>query len=85
MDKLRIIMVLAVLLLAAVGAFVLFGFLLAAVKVLLMLGVVLLVGAVVVKALRKPERRELEEARPERALDDAERVLEEYRRKQLTK
>lgn len=85
MDKLRIIMVLAVLLLAAVGAFVLFGFLLAAVKVLLMLGVVLLVGAAVVKALRKPERRELEEARPERALDDAERVLEEYRRKQLTK
>jgi membrane protein implicated in regulation of membrane protease activity len=85
MDKLKIIMALAALLLAAVGAFVLFGFLLAAVKVLLLLGVVLLVGAAVVKALRKPERKELTEARPERTLEDAERVLEEYRRKQLTK
>lgn len=85
MDKLKIIIAFAVLLLAAVGAFFLFGLLVAAVKVLLILGVVLFVGAAVVRALSKQERRELEEARPERALDEAERVLEEYRRKQLTK
>lgn len=84
MDKFKIILTAVVLLLAAVGAFMLFGFVLAAVKALLFLGVVLLAGAFVVKALKKSDRRELEEARPERALEDAERVLEEYRRKHLT-
>ncbi|HYO62361.1 MAG TPA: hypothetical protein VER08_01765 [Pyrinomonadaceae bacterium] len=85
MDKFKIILAAVVLLLAAVGAFLLFGFLLAAVKVLLVIGVVLFIGVVVVKALKKSDRPQLEERRPEHALDEAERVLEEYRRKQLTK
>ena len=87
MNFLKIILALVVLLLAALGAFALFGLVAALFKYLLFFGVIILVGAVAYKALKKDDRRYEYQlgSDPESELARADRLLEEMRRKQLTK
>lgn len=87
MNIFKVLLALAVLFLAALGAFAVFGLVAALFKYLVFFGVILLVGAVAYKALKKDDRRyeyQLGNV-PEAELARADRLLEEMRRKQLTK
>lgn len=86
MKFLKFLLFFAVLVFIAWGAFALFGILAFLLKWLLILGVVALAGVGAYKLLTKSEgarRPELSDA--EREMLQAERMLAELRRKQLTK
>jgi hypothetical protein len=85
MDKMKIILVLVVLLLAAVGSFIVFKLLWGLISFLLVAAVVALVVGVAVKALGKSESPRGELGGVELELERADNLLEEMRRKQLTK
>ncbi len=85
MSFFKIVLALLVLLLAALGAFMLWGVLVAAVKILFYLGIIALVGAFAYKALKKSKPpMELNPWPADRELEKAERLLEEVRRGRLT-
>ena len=87
MNFFKILIALAVLFLAALGAFAVFGLVAAIFKYLVFFGVIVLVGAVAYKALKKDDRVYEYQlgSDPESDLARADRILEEMRRKQLTK
>lgn len=88
MNFMKIILALVVLFLAALGAFAVFGLVAALFKYLLLFGVIFLVGAVAYKALKGGDERTVEYQLgndPDSELARTDRLLEELRRKQLTK
>jgi membrane protein implicated in regulation of membrane protease activity len=86
MNKFKIIVALAVLLLAAVGAFFVFGLIAWAFQYLFWIGVLAVVVGVAYKVLKRPARPQLREIDgPDWELDRADRVLEDMKRKQLLK
>ncbi len=85
MDKIKLLLLLLVLLLAVIGAFVLFGLLAAAFQYLLWIGVIALVLGAAYKLLKGSDRPQPELTGIDWELEKADRLLEEMRRKQLTK
>jgi arginine exporter protein ArgO len=86
MNVFKIIFALVLLCLAVVGGFALFGLVAWLFKYLIFFGIVLLVGAVAYKALKKGDSSApYQLADHESDLARADRLLEELRRKQLTK
>ena len=85
MDKIKLVLLLLLLLLAAIGSLVVFKMLWGLISFLLVVGVVVLVAGVAVKMLGKsePSRGELEGGDLELLRADA--LLEDLKRKQLTK
>lgn len=81
----KIILTLAILFLAAVGAFMLFGLVAALLPYLVFFGVVALAGFVAFKALKGSGRAVEELEGPDAELERARRALEEVKRRQLTK
>ena len=85
MNFFKIVLGLLVLLLAALGVLMLWGVLVAAVKILFWVGVITLVGAFAYKMLKKSEpRAELGAWPADLELEKAERLLQEVRSKRLT-
>lgn len=85
MNFFKIVLGLLVLLLAALGVLMLWGVLVAAVKIIFYVGVVALVGAFAYKMLSKPKpAAELGAWPADRELEKAERLLQEVRSKRLT-
>ena len=84
MNLFKIIVGFLVLLLAVLGALMVYGIFVAAVKILFYLGIIAVVGAVAYKALRKSERSELGAWAPDMELDKTDRLLEEVKRRRLT-
>ena len=86
MDKFKIVLALLVLLLAAVGAFFVFGLIAWAFQYLLWIGVLAVIVGVAYKVLKRPARPPMNELdAPDWELDRADRVLEDMKRKQLLK
>ncbi|MBC7929095.1 MAG: hypothetical protein H7Z38_00845 [Rubrivivax sp.] len=86
MNFLKIILALALAFLAVLGAFALFGLVVWVVKYLLIFAVVALVGVGAYKLLSKSGDGPLYElSSAEREMQNAERMLAELRRKELTK
>ena len=85
MKTAKLLFYAAVIFLAAMGAFMLFGLLVSAAQYLVWLGAILLGGFVIIKLLKrkKPERPELPQSGPERELQEALRTIEEIKRAQL--
>jgi len=82
----KFLLLFAVLIFAVWGAFALFGILAVLLKWLLILGVVALAGVGAYKLLSKPDdERHLELSSAEREMRQAERMLAELRRRELTK
>ncbi len=86
MNIFKILLALVVLFLAAFGALALFGLIAATLKYLILLGLIILVGAVGYKALtKKSDAPLLESDWADRELAKAQRLLDSVRRGQLTK
>lgn len=85
MNIWKLIFGLIVLALAVVGAFALFGIIAWLFQYLFWIGALLVVGVVAYKLLSKPERKEPGLLPADMELERADRLLEELRRKQLTK
>ena len=86
MNKFKIVLALLVLLLAAVGAFFVFGLIAWAFQYLLWIGVLAVIVGVAYKVLKRPSRPQLREMdAPAWELDRADRVLEDMKSKQLLK
>lgn len=85
MDKMKVVLLLVVLLLAAVGSFIVFKMIWGIISFLLVAAVVALVVGVAVKALGKSEHPRGELGGAEMELERADNLLEELKRKQLTK
>jgi hypothetical protein len=87
MNIFKIILALVLLFLVVLGAFAVFGLVAALFKYLVFFGVIILVGAIAYKALKKDDRRFEYQlgSDPDSDLARADRLLEEMRRKQLTK
>lgn len=86
MKFFKFLLLFAVLIFAVWGAFALFGLLAVLLKWLLILGVVALAGVGAYKLLSKPDdERHLELSSAEREMRQAERMLAELRRRELTK
>ncbi len=85
MKNAKIIFYAVVIFLAAIGAFMLFGFIVAAVQYLFILGVLILGGMLVVKLLKKSDDPQLETKRASKELKEMQLKLEEIKRKQLSK
>jgi len=86
MNVFKVILALVVLVLAVIGGLAVFGLVAWLFKYLVFFGVVLLVGAVAYKALKKGGTGgSYQLAEPEDDFARADRLLEELRRKQLTK
>lgn len=85
MGKLKIILLAILLILAAIGAFMVFGLVAAVVQYLFLFGILLLAGFVLFKALKGKDSPQLGMKSPEMELEEARLVLEEMKRRQLTK
>lgn len=86
MNVFKVILALVVLFLAIIGGLAVFGLVAWLFKYLIFFGVLLLVGAVAYKALKKGDRPEAYQLGDyDSDLARADRLLEEMRRKQLTK
>jgi hypothetical protein len=85
MNFFKIILALLVLALAVLGAFAIFGVVAALFKYLVILGVITLAGVGAYKLLSKPDGEQYELSSAEREMMQAQRALEEIRRRQLTK
>lgn len=83
MSTFKVIFTAILLLLAAVGAFMLFGLVVAAVKFLFFVGVLAAIAVGAYKLTRGRERRELGAQDAHDELAEARRVIEEIKRKQL--
>ena len=85
MKTAKLLFYAAVIFLAAIGGFMLFGAIVSIAQYLVWLGAILLVGYVAVKVLKKkPQRAQLKTESPEeRELQDALRRIEEIKRAQL--
>jgi predicted lipid-binding transport protein (Tim44 family) len=86
MNLLKLVLVLAVLVLAGFGLFMAFGLIVGIAKLLLFLTVIALAGFGAYKLLSKPDRPEIAALDPAEAeLLKTQQLLDEMRRKQLTK
>lgn len=85
MKTAKLLFYAVVLFLAAFGAFMLFGAIISIGQYLIWLGAILLVGFLVVKLLKKPEKPQLETSPADRELQEAIRKIEEIKRAQLPK
>ncbi|MBA3322453.1 MAG: hypothetical protein H0T45_13550 [Pyrinomonadaceae bacterium] len=85
MNFIKLILLAVVLILAAMLAFAAIGVIFTALQYLFWLGVIIIAGAVAYKLLKKPSPPQLETGDPFLTLENAERTLEEYKRKQLSK
>ncbi|HEX3558246.1 MAG TPA: hypothetical protein VHU19_03530 [Pyrinomonadaceae bacterium] len=85
MKFFKFLLLFAALVFVAWGAFALFGVFVFLFKWLLIIGVIALAGVGAYKLLSKPDERHLELSSAEREMQQAERMLAELRRKQLTK
>lgn len=85
MKFFKFLLALVVLILAVWGAFAIFGLVFVLFKWLLILGVIALAGVGAYKLLSKSDEPRLELSSAEREMQQAERMLAELRRKQLTK
>ena len=85
MDKIKLVLLLLVLLLAGIGSLVVFKLLWGLISFLLVVGVVVLVVGVAVKMLGKSESTLGELEGGDRELMRADMALEDLKRKQLTK
>jgi uncharacterized membrane-anchored protein YhcB (DUF1043 family) len=85
MKTAKLIFYALVILLAALGAFAVYGLVVAAIPYLFGLVAILLVGFVVVKMLKKSDKPQLKAVDPDRELKEAIRQLEEIKRKQFLK
>jgi uncharacterized membrane protein len=84
MSTSKIIFTAILLVLALLGAFMLFGLVFAVAKFLFFLGVLVLIGVGAVKLLGRRQRPELEARGSQQELEEAQRVIEEIKRKQLS-
>lgn len=86
MNAFKVLLALLLLVLAVIGGFAVFGLVAWLFKYLVFFGVILLVGAVAYKALKKGDARaDYQLPEPDDDFARADRLLEELRRKQLTK
>jgi len=86
MNNLKTIFYAIVIFLAAIGAFMVFGLIAAAIQYLFILGVLILGGVLAYKLLKKPyDDPQLEAKRANRELKEVTRKLEEIKRKQFSK
>lgn len=85
MNLWKLILGLLVLVLAVFGAFAVFGLIAWLFQYLFWIGAILVVGVVAYKLLSKPSRPEPALLPAEMELDRTDRLLEEMRRKQLSK
>jgi threonine/homoserine/homoserine lactone efflux protein len=87
MKTAKLLFYAAVLFLAAIGGFMLFGAIISIAQYLVWLGAILLVGYVAVKLLKKkkPQPQQLNRSPEERELQEALRKIEEIKRAQLPK
>ncbi len=86
MNNLKTIFYAIVIFLAAIGAFMVFGLIAAAIQYLFILGVLVLGGMLAYKLLKKPDDDpRLEAKRANRELKEMTRKLEEIKRKQFSK
>ncbi len=87
MNAFKVLLALLVLVLAVIGGFAVFGLVAWLFKYLVIFGVLALVGAVAYKALKKGDRAEQYQLGDygDSDMARADRLLEELRRKQLTK
>jgi Flp pilus assembly protein TadB len=81
----KLILIALAILLAAVVVWAVVGFVVMAVKVLFVLGVVLFIASMIGKLTKKAKPDELEDKSPERELNEAMRQIEEIKRRQLIK
>ena len=85
-NLLKLVLVLAVLVLAGFGVFAAFGFIVGVFKLVLFLSVIALAGYGAYKLLSKPDRHEVAALDPAEAeLLKTQQLIEEMRRKQLTR
>ena len=82
MKVAKLFLILVALLLGAFVALAAIGFIVTAVQYLFWLAVICIVGAVAVKLLTKADARQLESKSAYKELEKADRLLEEYKRKQ---
>jgi len=85
MDKLKTILTLIAVILAALVALSAIGFFYAALQYVLLFGIICLATVLAVRFLMKSGSRQIDAPDPERDLRNVERTLEEYKRKQLQK
>jgi 4-hydroxybenzoate polyprenyltransferase len=83
MDRLKTLLVLIAVILAALVAMTAIGFVYGALQFLLLVGLICLAVGIALRFLMKPAPRQIDESDPQRELRKAERTLEEYKRKQL--
>jgi len=81
MDKIKIILIVIVGILASLGLFVAIGFIYSLLFYVFVFAVVGLGGYVAFKFLTKPEEKQLEAPDPKKELQKVQRLLDEYKRK----
>lgn len=81
MDKIKLILAVIVVILAALGLFVAVGFIYSLVFYAFVLAVVGLAGYVAFKILTRPEEKQLRAPDPQKQLDKVQRLLDEYKKK----
>lgn len=85
MNNIRTILIAVAVVLGAIFAIAAIGTIILAMKYLFWLAVICVAGVVAVKVFAKPDARRLESKSTDKTLNDAERTLEEYKRKLLVK
>jgi hypothetical protein len=86
MDKIKMILMAIVLVLAVIGGLMVFGLVAAIVQYLFFFGILVLAGWVAFKVLKKrSDAPQLQAKDSEWELENAARVIEEMKRKQLVK
>lgn len=85
MKTAKLIFYALVLVLLAIGAFAIYGLVVAAIPYLLTVLAILLAGFVAVKLLKKSEKPQLKAGDPDRELKEAIRQIEEIKRQQVLK
>ena len=81
MDKIKIILILIVAVLASLGLFVAIGLIYSLLFYAFVFAVIGLGGYVVYKLFTKPEEKQLTALDPKRELQKVQRLLDEYKRK----
>jgi uncharacterized membrane-anchored protein YhcB (DUF1043 family) len=81
MDKLKIILIVVVAILASLGLFVAIGFIYSLLFYAFVLAVVGVGGYVAFKFLTKPEEKQLKTLDPKKELQKVQRLLDEYKQK----
>jgi len=81
MDKIKFILAVIVVILAALGLFVAVGFIYSLVFYVFVFAVVGLAGYVAFKVFTKPGEKQLRAPDPQKQLDKVQRLLDEYKKK----